>query len=140
MFRGANEFSVFRNGYEYAEGNLAQYRSRLKFAEILDSFSGAPDFLLVKDDKSEASAYLVEVKYRSQLDEKELVSIAKKIVERWDHSYLFIISKHGFHFSPANAIINTHGRIEALGTSWIPQVHSREISRTCTGLSLGTRA
>src|SRR5438046_2655307 len=89
MFREANEFSVFRNGFEYAEEYLAQYRSRLKFTEVLDSFTGAPDFLLVKDDRT--SAYLVEVKYRSHLDENEIISIAKKIVERWDHSYLFII-------------------------------------------------
>src|SRR5438093_1304703 len=120
MFREAGEFSVFRYGYEYTEEFLAQHRNKLKFKEILDSISGAPDFLLVKNEQTEASAYLIEVKCRTRIDENELVKIAEKMVDRWDHSHLFVMSSTGFFFSPAHTIINT-GRIDPLSTSWIPQ-------------------
>jgi hypothetical protein len=75
----------------------------------------------VKTDEHEASAYLVEVKYRSRFDEAELVKIAEQIVRRWDHTYVFLILKTGFYFSPAHAIINAHGKIERLSASWIPE-------------------
>jgi hypothetical protein len=121
MFREANEFQVFRYGYEYTEEYLAQHRNQLKFRDILDSISGAPDFLLMKDERGEASAFLVEVKCRTHLDQSDLVAISEKIVEKWDHSLLFVMSSTGFYLSPAHTVINKRGEIERLAASWIPQ-------------------
>src|SRR2546430_13495608 len=77
MFREAKTFEVFRYGFEYTDEYLAQHRKDLAFPEILDSISGAPDFLLVSNNSGKASVYLVEVKCRTHIYEDKLVEIAQ---------------------------------------------------------------
>jgi len=119
MFREAGEFSVFRFGYEYTEEYLSQHRLEIKFPQVVNNISDAPDFLLVNENKGQV--YLVEVKYRNYLDKEKLVEIAQKLKKRWDPAYLFVISKNGFYFDPANTIINNRGEINHLSDNWIPQ-------------------
>ena len=119
MFRESGKFSVFRFGYEYTEEYLAQHRLKTKFPQVINNISDSPDFLLITEDKSQV--YLVEVKYSSRLFKQDMVKIADKLNKRWEPAYLFVVSKDGFYFDPANTIINRKGEIKKLSEKWISQ-------------------
>lgn len=119
MFKESEKFTVFRFGYEYTEEYLSQHRLQVKFPQVVKNVSNAPDFLLVTENKSQV--YLVEVKYRAYIDHAQLADIASDLTKRWNPSYIFVISKNGFYFSPANTISNNDGQIKPLDVNWIPE-------------------
>lgn len=122
MFRDKKEFLVLPSGYEHTLPALAQYRHLSPIiGKVIDNFSNAPDFVLINSDKDNPSVYLVEVKYRSKYDAKDLVNIATKIAAEWDYAILFVASPLGFFFGKCKDIINNLGKIDKLSESWISE-------------------
>lgn len=117
MFRESDQFTILRFGYEYLTPELAQYQHLLKEKGILDSLRHSPDFILISNDKTEV--YMVEVKYRTNLDLTEITHTAKHTLDRWPPSpWLFVASPKGFYFSPCHSIINNNN-IYPLGNNWV---------------------
>ena len=87
--------------------------------KVLDTVSKSPDYILLTENKKQP--YIVEVKYRAHIDKDQILSIAEQIVKNWETSYIFLISKDGFYFSPVHTIINKGGDVEPLSTNWIRQ-------------------
>ena len=117
MFRDTKKFTVLHFGYESTVPTLAQYRDTVVMQKVINQVDKSPDFVLVTENKEQV--YFVEVKYRSEIDNKEILKTCLEISKRWELCYLFVISKDGFYFSPINTIINKHGELEKLATTWI---------------------
>lgn len=98
-----------------------------KGREVLKFFEHNPDFILFKKDKS--SLYLVEVKYRHELDLERVREIAEEEVKQSDHIWLFLATPNGFFFSQCKDIVRT-GAIQPLSPKWV----SPEIQRGYLGL------
>ena len=118
MFSEIRKFTVIPFGYENTIPELAQYH-KLILPKVVGNFNKMPDFVLVKDDKSEA--YLVEVKFRSILDTNEVINICNDSLKSWDPSHLFIATREAFFYSPCNRILNNHGKIEPLNRSLVSE-------------------
>lgn len=116
MFRTAGEFTILPTGYEHTIPELAQYQHHVQIQKVLENIRNAPDFVLISQDKTKV--FLVEVKYRSELDSLEALEIAGHTLRLWNPSYLFIASRTGFYFSPCSSILE-HKDIEVLNESWI---------------------
>jgi len=117
MFSESGKFTILRSGYEYTYPELAQY-PQLKFVEeYLEKIRHNPDFILISKDRKEA--YIVEVKYRTDRDPEEILSIAQRTKKLQDPSFLFIASPDGFFFEPCNTIIMNNGKIGPLYEKWV---------------------
>jgi hypothetical protein len=118
MFRTKGSFTILRFGYEFTIPEVSQIQGELKNKKVLNTIRHAPDFVLASREQHEV--YLVEVKYRSYLDGKELLRISKEAVSKWNPSWLFVATPAGFYFSPCNTIVNEKGKIDRLPDNWIP--------------------
>lgn len=129
MMREMDRVTVLRAGYEYTHPELAQYQQLLqsKGREVLKFFEHNPDFILFKKDKT--SLYLVEVKYRHELDPERVREIAEEEVKQSDHIWLFLATPNGFFFSQCKDIVRT-GAIQPLSPEWV----SPEVQRDYLGL------
>ncbi len=118
MMREMDRVTVLRAGYEYTHPELAQYQQLLqsKGREVLKFFEHNPDFILFKKDKS--SLYLVEVKYRHKLDERQIKEIAEEELKQSEHIWLFLATPEGFYFSQCKEIVRT-GKIQPLAPEWV---------------------
>ena len=76
MFRVSEEFTIIPVGYEHTTPILAQFQHHAQIKEVLENLKSAPDFALISQDKSQV--YLVEVKYRSSLNEASILEIAEE--------------------------------------------------------------
>lgn len=119
MFRESGEFTILPIGYEYTTPILAQYQHFLEVRQVLDNIRNAPDFALISQDKRKV--FLVEVKYRSEYKNEEILEIAQDTLTRWSPCFLFFASKDNFFFSPCSSIIKNNGGIEKLRESWIKE-------------------
>jgi hypothetical protein len=117
MFRNSKKFTVIPFGYENTFPEIAQYAYMADNTQVLDTIRSAPDFALVSHDKRDV--YLVEVKYRSFIDEKHVKEIAEKIQDRWKSVQLFVASPQGFYFGDCKDITNANGAIPILSTAWV---------------------
>lgn len=117
MFRNSNKFTVIPFGYENTFPEIAQYQNELDNKEVLATIRSAPDFALVSHDKRDV--YLVEVKYRSFVDEKHIKDIAEKIQNRWKSVHLFIATPKGFYFGDCEHILNNNGVMSNLDIEWV---------------------
>lgn len=117
MFRASGEFTVLPIGYEHTTPTLAQYQHLLEVKNVLENIRSAPDFALISQDNKKV--FLVEVKYRNELNKKEILETAKATLVRWNPCFLFVATKDNFYFSPCSSIINNQGEIEQLRESWI---------------------
>src|SRR3989339_1025555 len=115
MFRESGKFTILKSGYEYIFPELAQYKQLPRVELMLQNIKDIPDFILISDDKRKV--YLVEVKYRTNLVNKEILKMAEKTLKAWNHSCLFVASPDGFYFGPCNTIVNNGGKIELF--KWI---------------------
>lgn len=117
MFRVSKEFTILPLGYEHTTPIIAQYQHFVHVQKVLENIRNAPDFALVSQDKTKV--FLVEVKYRANFTQKEVLNLATILQPRWDLCFLFIATKEKFYFSPCSSIINSKGEIEELRESWI---------------------
>ncbi len=118
MFSEVGNFTVIPFGYENTIPELAQYHN-LILPKVVSNFNKMPDFVLIKNDKSEA--YLVEVKYRNTINYKEINDLALEAVKSWDPSFLFVATKNEFYYSPCNRIIINKGKMELLEDFLVPK-------------------
>jgi len=122
MFRETKKFTVLHFGYEYTEPILSQYRNMANMAvvqKVIEEVSKSPDYILVTEDKQQV--YIVEVKFRHILNEKELLGIAEKVYERYPICYIFLATLDNFYFDTVSNIMNQKGAIKQLSTSWVSQ-------------------
>lgn len=120
MFRETTNYDVYPLGYEHTVPILCQFRDHYEYVKheenretikkILDNFSNAPDFLITKPDKSKL--YIVEVKYRSSYNAKEIEEIAAKIKEKWEMVWLFLATKERFYFGSCTDTIKNNGQMK----------------------------
>lgn len=118
MFCEAGKYTVLHSGYEYTLPELAQYHHLAEVKAVFENIKNAPDFILISNDKTEV--HLVEVKYRTDRDPKELQAIADKTLKTWNPSWLFVASPDGFFFGPCNSVSNDNGEIGPLYEKWVP--------------------
>lgn len=123
MLREEKKHEVIPFGYEHTVPTLAQYQDHVVIKKVMDNISDAPDFALISEDKTRV--YLVEVKYQSILNEKELVKQAEKLLTRWDPSWLFVATPESFYCGRCSEIAET-GRIYPLPYSWAVKDRQRE--------------
>ncbi len=109
MFQESGRYTILHSEYEYTLPELAQYQHLAEIKAVIENIRNAPDFVLVSQDKKEV--HLVEVKYRSHRDPKELKKIAQDTLKIWNPCWLFVASPDGFFFEPCNTVKNNDGRI-----------------------------
>jgi len=123
MFREATVFDIYPLGYEHTIPILRQVRDDAvktrgeRVSQVMDNLSNTPDFLLLLPDKTQA--YLVEVKYRREAKQSELVRIARKISKRWEPATLFLATPQGFFFDSCQGVLNS-GTLQPLSERLIP--------------------
>jgi hypothetical protein len=117
MFRECNKFTVLKFGYENTVPELAQYQHLAHIKSVLENIRNAPDFVLISQDKTEI--YLVEVKYRTNINPQELKEFAEQSLKTWNPLWLFIASPKGFFFSPCSYVIKGEGNISPIQEKWV---------------------
>lgn len=117
MFRVSEEFSVLPIGYEYTIPELAQYQHHVHIQKVLENIRNAPDFALISQNKTQV--FLVEVKYRHELNQEEILEIAQQLLTKWTPCFLFVASAKGFYFESCHHILTANGDIEPLADTWI---------------------
>ena len=73
MIRYEGRYDVIPFGYEHTMPLLMQYQQLIEIKQVMENIKDAPDFALISNDKRKV--YLVEVKYRTQLNIKEILGI-----------------------------------------------------------------
>lgn len=97
MFKRVKDgYTVIPFGYEAIIPELVQYTEKEDRNGILENIRNAPDFALVSHMPKQV--LLVEVKYRSVLDMKEIKETAKRICEQWKLAWIFYATPQGFFF------------------------------------------
>ena len=123
MIRDEKKYDVIPFGYEHTMPSLAQFQHLVMIKQVMENISNAPDFALISKDKTRV--YLVEVKYRSHIDNKKLKECAEKLLERWDPSWLFVATPNGFFCAPSSTIAR-NGDIGKLSASWVSEERQSE--------------
>lgn len=124
MFRDGSEFEIFPLGYEHITPILRHYHDHPNqehkdiIQKVLNNYDGSPDFLLTNRDKSKI--YLVEVKYRSEYTDYDILKIAEEINTRWQPCKIFLASPNRFYYDSCKNIIINHGNITPLSQHLIP--------------------
>ena len=117
MFREQGEYTVIPFGYENILPEIFPQNKNFEGAKkAIDNIRNAPDYTLISIKREKV--YLVEVKYRNYFDINEIISIAKKQMERWHPSCVFVATNYGFYFDVCSKIV-TSGRISKLSDSMI---------------------
>lgn len=116
MIREEEKYTVIPFGYEHTMPTLAQYRHISEVPRVIDNISDAPDFALISDDKTKI--YLVEVKYRKNLNLEDVKDYAEKLLKRWESPWIFIATPDKFYCDPCNAVLK-NGYMNELPESWV---------------------
>jgi hypothetical protein len=85
---------------------------------VLETLRVAPDFAVINRTTKEVR--LIEVKYRRDLDQANVLECARKMHASWNPSYLFIATLESFYFDEVSEIIANMGHIAALQNSLVP--------------------
>ena len=94
MFIKEGKFTVIPFGYENIVPEIMQYANSANNYSLLDNVRNAPDFALISHERNEV--YLVEVKYRSRLQEDKVKEIAEKIQENGSKLLYFWLPQKDF--------------------------------------------
>ncbi len=108
MLRNDGRFTVLEFGYEKVIPQLVGIDNNHENAAI-ESLRAAPDFAVINQDNKEVR--LVEVKFRTNLVDSEILSVARKMHASWNPSWLFVATLDGFYFDEIREIIENQGRI-----------------------------
>jgi hypothetical protein len=106
MFLATGNYTVLKGGYENTMPLVAQISRELEDDKVLEGVKKSPDFVVIP--KNNKFVYLVEVKYRSNLDLDDIIKEAKAIEEFWPHTYLFIATGSGLFMDTCENIIKYH--------------------------------
>lgn len=118
MIREVGKYTVIPFGYEHTVPTLAQYQHIAKVKEVMENIKDAPDFALVSEDKTEV--YLVEVKFNNTFNPMKNVEHAKGLLERWDPSWLFVVTPFSFYCAPCSMVVTDNGHMSKLSDNWVP--------------------
>ncbi len=129
MFKVEEKFTILQLGYEHTIPELAQYQHHVHVQKVLENIRNTPDFALISQDKSKV--YLVEVKYRKHIDNKNALSIAQDISERWEICNLFIVTENHFYYDTCENIIRNNGTANYLSN----EIIGSEIQRQFLNIS-----
>jgi hypothetical protein len=121
MFREQKEFEVIKNGFEYKTPELARNLLSLEHKEYFKRLRHIPDFILFSLDKKQA--YLVEVKFRSNIDDHltELIDEAKDLHNAYGPCYLFVATHNTFYYEACKDIVDHNAINEELPEYLIPK-------------------
>ena len=104
MFREQGEYTVIPFGYENILPEIFPQRNNFEGAQrAIDNIRHAPDYTLISAKKEKV--YLVEVKYRKELNIEEIKTIAAKQIQRWHPSCIFVATQNGFYFDLCSSIL-----------------------------------
>ncbi len=117
MLRSAGCFTVLEFGYEKVIPDLLQYNHGHD-DPVIETLRTAPDFAIINTETKEVR--LVEVKYRRQLVDSNIMACAEKMHSSWNPSYLFVATLEGFYFDEVGKILANKGRISPLVHKNIP--------------------
>ncbi len=107
MFRDQGEYTVIPFGYENLLPEIFPQANNFKGAQMaIDNIRHAPDYTLVSAKKEKV--YLVEVKYRRELNIEEIGKVAFKQSQRWTPSFIFVATNNGFYFDSCSAILKNN--------------------------------
>jgi len=122
MLRSTGEFTVLDFGYEKIIPELVQQGDK-KNDQMVETLRTAPDYAVINRKTKEV--HLIEVKYRHNFTESDILEIADRMGANWNPSYLFIASKEGFYFDGVQDIIDNKGKIKKLNHPQIsPNIQS----------------
>lgn len=105
MLLATGNYTVLKGGYENTMPLVAQISRGLEDDKVLEGVRKSPDFVVIP--KNHKFVYLVEVKYRSNLDINDIIKEAKAIEEFWPHTHLFVATGSGFFMDTCENIINS---------------------------------
>jgi len=86
--------------------------------EMVEALRTAPDFAVINNKTKEV--HLIEVKYRKSFSNSVVLSIARRMSQSWNPSYLFLATVDGFYFGEVKSIIKRKGKIDLLDHPQIP--------------------
>jgi hypothetical protein len=119
MFREQGEYTVIPFGYENILPEIFPQRNNFEGAQkAIDNIRNAPDYTLISAKKEKV--YLVEVKYRRELNVEGIKDVAAKQMRRWNPSCIFVATQDGFYFDLCSAILKNNK---------VPKLTERMISR-----------
>lgn len=120
-------FTIIPFGYEKTTPELAQYRELIKNYGTLTVIKQSPDFILIKNDKTEV--HFVEVKYRREFNElvaTRLLGEAKSVTKYWQETWFFVATQDGFRFDSGEEIIKNNGAMKKLDETIItPEIQNK---------------
>lgn len=123
MFRRTRRYTVLEFGYEKVIPELVQ-RGIKDEDGVMEALKTAPDFAVI--DLQLKYVKLIEVKYRKQYNQLDVLSIAKRMREAWNPSYLFIATLEGFYMDSVDTIIRREGVMNPLGFDIISESVQRQ--------------
>lgn len=104
MFREQGKYTVIPFGYENIFPEIFLQRNNFEGAQrAIDNIRHAPDYTLISAKKEKV--YLVEVKYRKEMNIEEIKTIAAKQIQRWNPSCIFVATQNGFYFDLCSSIL-----------------------------------
>lgn len=112
MLREAGCFTIMHFGYEYILPELAKGTRFDKESETAKAVRSAPDFAVINNETKEVR--LIEVKYRKKIRHSDILTIANRMSEAWNPSYIFLASESGFYFDSIHNIIENNGEVPVL--------------------------
>ncbi len=115
MLRETKKFTVLEFGYEKIVPELVQ--SDFVNDQTIETIRRAPDFAVINRGTKEVK--LIEVKFQKRLSESFTLIAARKMMEAWNPSYLFIVSEDGFFFDDIKTIVENNGKISPLNHPFI---------------------
>ena len=118
MLRSTEQFTVLEFGYEKIIPELVG-RGKGQNNEMVEALRTAPDFAVINNLTKEV--HLIEVKYRKNIKDSDILSISKRMSESWNPSFLFVGTTDGFYFGNVKDIIKAKGKIELLDHPQIPK-------------------
>lgn len=118
MLRSTGQFTVLEFGYEKIIPELVG-RGKSANDEMVETLRTAPDFAVINNKTKEV--HLIEVKYRKVVKNSDILSIAKRMSESWNPSFLFVGTVDGFYFGNVKDIIKAKGKIKLLEHPQIPK-------------------
>lgn len=117
MFREQGEYTVIPFGYENMLPEIFPQNNNFEGAKrVIDNIRNAPDYTLISIKREKV--YLVEVKYRKELNIEEIKEIADKQIQRWSPSCIFIATQNGFYFDLCSSILKNN-KVAKLGDKTI---------------------
>jgi hypothetical protein len=120
-------YTIIPFGYEKTTPELAQYQELIKNYETLKVIRQSPDFILIKNDKTEV--HFVEVKYRREFNEKvadAMKTSAGELLKYWQGSWIFMATQGGLYFDSGEEIIKNNGAMKKLDETIItPEIQNK---------------